>query len=342
MLEAVDGDLLAVDILEAEDAVYALEINHNFDAHGGDAPAADAFVRDPPQGAERCVGSLRGEASARRPFAQFSDDERALLRAAPLPERIEFMKAVLTEERFSDPAWLFERKLDGIRCMAIKGGGEVRLLSRNDLSLNARFPEIAAALAADPVTDIVLDGEIVAFSAGQTSFERLRRRAERHAAVYIYAFGLLYLAGHDMTRLPLHARRRLLRSAVDFQRPPPYDSQPEARGRAILRRRLQAGLEGLIAKRADAPYTHGRSRETGSRSSAPPSRSSWSADSPTRALVVATSARSWWGISRMAAFATQARSELALARRRWRIWRRASHRSVATPHRSPTSFANRT
>jgi glutathione synthase/RimK-type ligase-like ATP-grasp enzyme len=46
MLEAVEGDLLAVDILEAEGAVYALEINHNFDAHGGDAPAADAFVRE--------------------------------------------------------------------------------------------------------------------------------------------------------------------------------------------------------------------------------------------------------------------------------------------------------
>jgi bifunctional non-homologous end joining protein LigD len=132
----------------------------------------------------------------RDPFARLSGDERALLRPAPLPERVEPMKAVLTEERFSDPAWLFERKLDGIRCIAIKGDGDARLLSRNDLSLDARFPEIAAALTADPARNLVLDGEVVAFSGGQTSFERLQQRAESHAAVYLYAFDILYLAGH--------------------------------------------------------------------------------------------------------------------------------------------------
>jgi ATP-dependent DNA ligase len=73
---------------------------------------------------------------AHDPFARLSADERALLRPAPLPQRVEPMKAVLTEERFSDPAWVFERKLDGIRCIAIKGDRDVRLLSRNDLSLN--------------------------------------------------------------------------------------------------------------------------------------------------------------------------------------------------------------
>ncbi len=62
------------------------------------------------------------------------------------------MKAVLTDERFSDPAWIYERKLDGIRCLATKGDKRVDLRSRNDLSLNGRFPEIAAALEADPAT----------------------------------------------------------------------------------------------------------------------------------------------------------------------------------------------
>src|SRR6185295_3716722 len=100
---------------------------------GSHAPALGALgraVRPPP----------------RDPFARLSADERGLLRAAPLPERVEPMKAVLTEERFSDSAWLFERKLDGIRCIAIKSERDVRLLSRNDLSLNERFPEVAAAL----------------------------------------------------------------------------------------------------------------------------------------------------------------------------------------------------
>jgi bifunctional non-homologous end joining protein LigD len=86
------------------------------------------------------------------------------------------MKAVLTDERFSDPDWIFERKLDGIRCLAFKADHRVRLRSRNDLSLNGRFPEIVAALEEDPVTAVVLDGEIVAFDGAQTSFARLQQR----------------------------------------------------------------------------------------------------------------------------------------------------------------------
>ncbi|HEX2126167.1 MAG TPA: hypothetical protein VHF45_06375, partial [Thermoleophilaceae bacterium] len=84
------------------------------------------------------------------PFAVLPEDERARLRAAPLPDRVEPMKAVLTDERFSDPDWIFERKLDGIRCVAIKAERRVLLRSRNDLSLNGRFPELVAALEADP------------------------------------------------------------------------------------------------------------------------------------------------------------------------------------------------
>ena len=78
------------------------------------------------------------------PFAKLSDAERALLVAAPLPGSVVPMAATLTDERFCDPAWMFERKLDGIRCIAIAGQGRIRLVSRNALSLDARFPEIAA------------------------------------------------------------------------------------------------------------------------------------------------------------------------------------------------------
>src|SRR5947208_17137371 len=102
------------------------------------------------------------------------------------------MKAVLTEERFSHPAWIFERKLDGIRCIAIKGDGRVRLLSRNDLSLNGRFGEVADALERDPATQFVLDGEVVAFEGAQTSFARLQQRGERRVAVFLYVFDLLH------------------------------------------------------------------------------------------------------------------------------------------------------
>ena len=195
------------------------------------------------------------------PFARLPAAERALLRPAPLPDKAEPMKAVLTEERFSDDAWVYERKLDGIRCIAIKDDRTVRLLSRNNLSLNARFPEVAAALAGDPATQIVLDGEIVAFSGGQTSFERLQQRGERHVAVYLYAFDLLHLAGSDTTALPLSARRRLLRGAVAFRGPLRLTPSRKRDGEALFAEACRKGWEGLIAKRAASPYVHGRSRD---------------------------------------------------------------------------------
>src|SRR6476469_7207588 len=92
-----------------------------------------------------------------------------------IPAWVEPMKAVLTEDRFSDPDWVFERKLDGLRCLAFKDGDGVRLLSRNRLSFNGRFPAIAQALQDDPATDFVVDGEIVAFARGRSTFETLRK-----------------------------------------------------------------------------------------------------------------------------------------------------------------------
>ena len=195
------------------------------------------------------------------PFAALSADERARLRRASLPERVEPMKAVLTDERFSDPDWIFERKLDGIRCVAIKAERRVSLLSRNHLSLNARFPEVVAALERDPATQFVLDGEVVAFDGPQTSFARLQQRGERPVAVYLYAFDLLHLAGHDTTALALRARKSLLRRALAFHGPVRLTRHRNAEGEEMFREACRKGWEGLIAKRAAAPYTHGRSRD---------------------------------------------------------------------------------
>jgi bifunctional non-homologous end joining protein LigD len=194
-------------------------------------------------------------------FAALRDADRALLRAAPVPDRVEPMLAVLTAERFSDDAWVFERKLDGIRCLAFKHGDRVRLLSRNGLALDGRFPEIAAALAGDPVGDVVLDGEVVAFDGARTSFSRLQQRGERHVAVFLYAFDVLHLAGHDTTALPLRARKALLRGALRFGDPLRFTPHRNRDGEALFCEACGKGWEGLIAKRADAPYAHGRSRD---------------------------------------------------------------------------------
>jgi bifunctional non-homologous end joining protein LigD len=171
------------------------------------------------------------------------------------------MQAVLTDERFSDPDWIFERKLDGIRCLAHKAGTRVRLRSRNDLSLNGRFPEIVAALEDEPSDDVVLDGEIVAFDGAQTSFARLQQRGERPARVFFYVFDILRVDGEDVTDEPLRARKALLRKTLAFADPIRLTAHRNRDGEAFYAEACRKGWEGLIAKRADAPYTHGRSRD---------------------------------------------------------------------------------
>ena len=194
------------------------------------------------------------------PFAALDESERALLRPERRPTWVEPMKAVLTDERFSRDGWVFERKLDGIRCLAFKADEEVRLRSRNDLSLNGRFPEIAAALGADPIRDVVLDGEVVAFAGSQTSFERLQQRGEREVRVFFYVFDVIHLAGHGTTALPLRARKKLLRG-LELDDPIRLSTHRNRDGEDLFRHACEHGWEGLIAKRADAPYTHGRSRD---------------------------------------------------------------------------------
>ena len=171
------------------------------------------------------------------------------------------MKAVLTDERFSDPAWIYERKLDGIRCLATKGDKNVDLRSRNDLSLNGRFPEIAAALEADPATNFVVDGEVVAFDGDQTSFSRLQQRGEHPTPVFFYVFDILRDAGEDVTKEPQRERKARLRKALAFDDPIRFTTHRNEDGEAFYKEACRKGWEGLIAKRADAPYTHGRSKD---------------------------------------------------------------------------------
>jgi bifunctional non-homologous end joining protein LigD len=188
--------------------------------------------------------------------------ERGLVKPAPAPTHAGAMKAVLTGERFSDDGWIFERKLDGVRCIAVRDGGEVTLLSRNDLSLNGRYPEIAAALAAQPQQRFAVDGEVVAFDGPQTSFAKLAQRGRTHVPVFYYIFDVLWLDGQDVRRLPLRTRKRLLREALRFQdKALRFSTHRNGDGEAYFAEACRKGWEGLIAKRADSPYTATRSRD---------------------------------------------------------------------------------
>jgi len=192
---------------------------------------------------------------------RLTEEERSRLVAAPAPRHAGAMKAVLTDERFSRADWVFERKLDGIRCVAIKDGDSVRMLSRNDLSLNERYPEIADALAAQPSARFAIDGEVVAFDGSQTSFSRLAQRKQRFVPVFFYVFDLLWLNGVDVRRLPLRARKSLLREAIRFEDPIRLTTHRNGDGVELFREACSKGWEGLIAKRADSPYSERRSRD---------------------------------------------------------------------------------
>jgi bifunctional non-homologous end joining protein LigD len=196
------------------------------------------------------------------PFATLAADERALLHAAPVPRHAGAMKAVLTDARFSDDGWIFERKVDGVRCIAVRDGQEVVLLSRNDLSLNGRYPEIATALAAQPQERFVVDGEIVAFDGAQTSFAKLAQRGRTHVPVFFYIFDVLWLDGQDVRDLPLRARKRLLRDVLRFDaKSLRFSTHRNRDGEAYYEEACRKGWEGLVAKRADSTYTDKRSKD---------------------------------------------------------------------------------
>jgi bifunctional non-homologous end joining protein LigD len=173
------------------------------------------------------------------------------------------MKAVLTDAPFDDPGWIFERKLDGIRCLAHRDdGGPVRLLSRTDRDMTGQFPELAEALDAQTCKDFVIDGEVVAFQDGITSFSRLQRRGRERVSVFLYVFDLMRHEGSDVRDLPLRDRKTLLRRALRFEGPLRLSTHRNEHGTELFREACRQGLEGLIAKRADSRYlSGGRSRD---------------------------------------------------------------------------------
>jgi bifunctional non-homologous end joining protein LigD len=195
-------------------------------------------------------------------FAGLRDAERAALRDSGDAPPLGAMLATLTDERFSDPEWIFERKLDGIRCLAHRAAdGRVRLLSRNDQDLSRAYPGVAEAVAGAASTDVILDGEVVAFRGRRTSFEQLQQAHETGVPVFYYVFDVLHLGGHDVRGLPLLTRKRLLRQAVRFADPLRYTTHRRAAGEQLYEAACKRGDEGVVAKRAAAGYTTGRSKD---------------------------------------------------------------------------------
>jgi len=171
------------------------------------------------------------------------------------PEYATPMKAVLTADRPAGAEWVFERKLDGIRCLAVKDGGRTRLYSRNELSLNDRYAPLAAALDADPADGFVIDGEAVSFVDGRDRFG-----AEGGERFY-YVFDVLFAGGRDVRDLPLEERRTVLEGLLAWSDPLRTTEQVSGDGADLLAEACRDGWEGLIAKRVGTAYRSTRSRD---------------------------------------------------------------------------------
>jgi bifunctional non-homologous end joining protein LigD len=155
--------------------------------------------------------------------------------------------------------WRYERKLDGLRCVAVRNGDQVDLWSRNHLSFSARFPELVDALRQLPPTNFTLDGEIVAFEGSKTSFAGLQRGAA-DAQVVLGVFDLLQLLGQDTTGLPLADRQALVAQVLDGGPAALFPVESHVGDPLeLLKRACADGWEGLIAKRVGSTYRSGRS-----------------------------------------------------------------------------------
>jgi len=199
-----------------------------------------------------------------------ADEAQEKLRDVEQPDWMNPMLATLTDRRFSDEDWIFERKLDGERCLAFRKGDQMHLMSRNQKNLNDQYPELVEALKQQRVDDFIVDGEIVAFEGDVTSFARLQDRMhvedpeearQSGVAVYYYAFDLLYLAGYDTTQVGLRHRKSLLKGALSFDDPLRFVSHRNEEGEAFFEEACRKGWEGIIAKQADSSYVHSRSKK---------------------------------------------------------------------------------
>ncbi|MEP7125137.1 MAG: DNA ligase D [Byssovorax sp.] len=183
---------------------------------------------------------------------------------AAVVEKFEPQLATLVDHVPTDPGWLFEMKLDGYRAIALIEGGKARLISRNGLDWTARFSEIAAALGHLRVKDAVLDGEVCSVDEqGKTSFQGLQSAlaADDQGGLVYFAFDLLHRDGDDLRALPLRERKQILATIFAGERAPLALSEHlEDVGTAMFEEATRLGLEGIVAKRADAPYRAGRTR----------------------------------------------------------------------------------
>jgi DNA ligase D-like protein (predicted ligase) len=184
-----------------------------------------------------------------------------------LPMQIAPMLAV-SAPPFDSPAYRFEIKWDGLRCLAFLEE-TTRLQSRNGRTITAQYPELNDLHRQVKAAGVVLDGEIIVLADGKPSFSRLQNRMHatsalgiregvRHNPVIYVVFDLLYHQGQSLMTRPLEVRQEALYSLVT---PGPHliisEPIPET-GKALFTQVAALGLEGIVGKAKNSPYLPGK------------------------------------------------------------------------------------
>jgi bifunctional non-homologous end joining protein LigD len=191
----------------------------------------------------------------------------------PMPTAIHPMLAESIEKPFDDPDWLFEIKWDGYRAITFIENGKVRLVSRNQNELTARYPELKDMPDFIKAKTAILDGEVVALDVdGRASFSLMQQRTgfrpggkraveKADVPVLYYAFDVLYVDGYDWRRVPLVERKKKLASILVPGDSLRYSDHYEVQGKALFEIARDKKLEGILAKKRNSCYEERRSRE---------------------------------------------------------------------------------
>ncbi len=215
----------------------------------------------PPTSSQRKLGSRDKMAPppTRDPGLRRGDGK-----ALKMPSFREPQKATLVDNVPTGSNWLFEMKYDGYRCQLAVAGGRAKVFTRSGLDWTDKFPEIAAAAAELEVGSALLDGEIVSVDdQGRTSFSALQQAiSEGGRGLTCFLFDAIEIDGDDLSRLPTIERKQRLASLLGPGKPPYllYADHIVGAGEKLLDAMCEAGQEGVIAKKADAPYRSGRTK----------------------------------------------------------------------------------
>ena len=187
-------------------------------------------------------------------------------RRAAIPNFIAPQLATLVKEPPTGDDWLHELKFDGYRMLCRIDGDKVRFLSRNEKDWTRKFPNLTLAVKTLPVSNAIIDGEVVIFeSDGRASFQKLQHAigSGGSARFSFVGFDLIYLDGHDLTRVPLEDRKLALQTL--FKAIPPtgslrYSDHVQGNGELFYNHACKTGVEGIVSKLRTSRYESARNR----------------------------------------------------------------------------------